>query len=141
MLYQLYYSVSVTWNGSTITGPVLIYLNEILVDSYDTVDIGDPNRPGVLICRSEDRARVGWHFTDGVTVPAAPTVSSESFKQIRTGEEVIPSLSRLSLNSEGINQADTRTNGLWHCRLNDNGTSSYDAQISVGIFSGCKYSL
>ena len=132
--------MSVTWNGTTITGPVLIYLDEILVDDHTTTAIGNPNRPGALICRSEDTARVSWHYTDGIFVDTAPTSSTSTFKQIRTGEGVIPSVSRLSLNREGVVRTDPRTNGLWHCRLNAMGVresqgSTYDEQINVGIYS------
>ena len=133
MSAQLHYAVSVTWNGSTITGPVLIYLDEILVDSHTTTDIGDPNRPGALICRSEDRATVSWHFTDGILVTVAPTPSSTTFKQVKSGTGVIPGVSRLSLNRENIDRTDNRTNGLWHCRLNTG--STYDEQVDVGIFN------
>ena len=127
--------VSVTWNGSTITGPVLIYLDEILVDSHNTTEIGDPNRPGALICRSEDRARVSWHFTRG------SIVGGSTFKQIRTGAEVTPSLSRLSGNRENAEATAVDFNGVWHCRLNafgvrdDHEDSGYEEQINVGIFS------
>ena len=124
--------MSVTWNGRTITGPVLIYLDEILVDSYNTTAIGDPDRQGALICRSEDRAGVNWLFTDNKIVSTAPTNSFTTFKQIRTSEGVIPSISRFSLNKENFVEGINRTNGLWHCRLNAMGQVE---QIHVGIYS------
>ncbi len=62
------------------------------MDSEDTTAIGDPNRPGALICRSEDRARVSWHFTNGVIVSTAPT-RFLTYKQIRTKQGVTPSVS------------------------------------------------
>ena len=128
-----YFSVSVTWNGSTITGPVLIFIDEILVD---TTAVGDPNRPGALICRSEDSGRASWHFPDGIIVTPQESSSSETFRQIRTEEGV----SRLSLSREGVEATNVEANGVWHCRLNafgvrDSHTHGYDEQINVGIFS------
>ena len=118
----------------TITGPVLIYLHEILVDSHTTTHIGDPNRQGALICRSEDSTRVSWHFTDGAFISPAPTSNTTIIKQIRTVEGATPSVSRLSRNRVFFYYNDP-TNGLWHCRLNARGESAYDEQINVGIYS------
>ena len=128
-----------TWNGSTVTGPVLIYLDEILVDNHETATIGDPNRPGALICRSEGRARVSWHFTTGIFVSDAPRDDARAFIQTRTREGVTPSVSRLSL-SRDIETNSTDHNGLWQCRLNAEGVrdthgSTFEEQISVGIYS------
>ena len=117
-----------TWNGSNITGPVLIYLDEILVDDSTTAAIGDPDRAGALICRSEDRARVSWHFTNGTLVSTESTA-----KQIRTGKRVVPSVSRLSLSREGVVVVGS-ANGLWHCCLDSQG-GTFDEQINVGIYS------
>lgn len=126
-----------TWNGTAITGPVLIYLDEILVDSHNTTDIDDPNRSGALICRSDDRARVSWQFTDGTFVTTAPTTSRTTFIQIRTGEGVIPSVSRLSLNRESITRNDGEVNGELHCGLNADHSQSAAIyrEVQVGIYS------
>ncbi len=116
---------------------MLIYSDEIFLDSDTT--IGDPNRPGALICRSEDRARVSWHYTRGQIVRNA--IDNDTFKQIRTGEGVTPSVSRLALNRENTEIPNTDLNGVWHCRLNgvnvkdSHMNSRYDEQINVGIFS------
>ena len=132
--------MSVTWNGSTITGPVLIYLDEILVDSYNTTDIGDPNRPGALICKSENRgSNATWHFADGVLVSIASTSSTTTFKQIRAREGMMSRLS-LSRRQFAYHHRDiyVRFNGAWHCRLNAIRNNIYytvfDQQINVGIF-------
>ena len=128
--------MSVTWNGSTITGPVLIYLDEILVDNYTTAMIGDPNRPGALVCRSEGSARVSWHFTDGVIVSDAPRNDSRTFIQTRTGTQ---NVSRLSLSKENVTTIRIQQNGVWHCRLNAMRehfySSYYEEQINVDIFT------
>ena len=124
--------MTVTWNGSIITGPVLIYVDEIIVNDYRTVVIGEPNRPGALVCRSEDKARVTWYFTDSNIVSVAPRNNERGYIQTRTGENVIPSLSRLSLGREGISNDEAHLNGLWFCRLNADGSS---IRMYVGIFS------
>ncbi len=127
-----------TWNGTNITGPVLIYTDELPVDPSANT-IGDPNSPGTLICRSEDRARVSWHYARGATVRNA--IYNDTYKAIRTGERVTPSLSQLSLNRENTEINNVDLNGIWHCRLNAVGirdsdsNSGYDEQINVGIFS------
>ena len=120
-----------TWNGTTITGPELIYVDEILAN---TTEIGDPNRPGALICRSDYSGRVSWHFPSGITVTPHNS-SNATFRQIRTQEGVLPSLSRLTPSREGVVDTRADANGVWHCRLNAVGVSGYDGQINVGIFS------
>ena len=125
--------MSVTWNGSTISGPVLIYVDEIPVDNYRTAEISERDiRPGDLVCRSQGRARVSWYFTDGVVVSATPLSESKGYIQTRTRENEVPSLSRLSLGRESVFNTEPRQNGLWHCRLNDNEMTN---EINVGIFS------
>ena len=46
------YIVTVTWNGTTITGPVLIFQDELVRD--DRTDVLATPRDGTLICRSEN---------------------------------------------------------------------------------------
>ncbi len=131
-----FFVVSVTWNGTTITGPVLIYSDELPVNpSANTT--GDPNRPGALICRSEDETRVSWHFINGFFVRGPEF--TDTFKQIRTGEGVTPSLAQLLLNRENTERTNPSLNGVWHCRLNssplrDGENSEFQEQINVGIF-------
>ena len=125
--------MSVTWNGTTITGPLLIYLDEILVD---TTEIGDPNRLGALICRSEGSGRVSWHFPDGIMVTHNRSISA-TFKQIISMSSTV---SRFTLSREGVVATNPGANGVWHCRLNamgvrDSHGSTYDEQVNVGIFS------
>ncbi len=118
----------VTWNGTTLTGPVLIYSDELPVNRSAST-IGDPNSPGALICTSEDRARVSWHYTKGVTVRNA--ILNDTFKAIGTGEGV----SQLLLNRQNTEGSNPDLNGVWHCRLNAREPNLYDGQINVGIFS------
>ena len=127
-----------TWNGTTITGPVLIYSDEILQDTFNVtgsdpgpgVTIGDPNRPGALICRSEERAQVGWDLPSSFDYFGRPIFSAYVYVQVRTGASVIPSLSRLYVNIPSIVERGV-FNGLWLCRLN----ASPDGEVHVGIFA------
>ena len=118
-------TVTVTWNGTTISSPVLIYQDDIVTDNRDV--LATPVMDGTLICRSENQARVGWHFANGGALTTSPDFH---FRQIRTEAGVTPSVSRLSAN--GPNQMDPRdlANGLWSCRL-DSGVSG---AVSVGVF-------
>ncbi len=100
--------------------------------------IGDLNGPGALICRSEDRTRVSWHYTSGQIVRGPEY--TDTFKAIRTGAGVTPSLAQLLLNGENTEINNIDLNGVWHCRLNaspelDVINSQFEEQINVGIFS------
>ena len=109
-------------NGSSVTGPVLIYQDEILFDNVTLpLTIGDPNRSGALVCRSENSARnVRWHLPHHPQVTIAMAGQEyHSFKQILGNA----SLSRLSINEEGIARDDGVSNGLWTCR--ESGTANY----------------
>ena len=111
----LMFAVSVTWNGTTLTGPTLIYLDEILVDGTDTqnLTIGDPNRPGALVCRSETRPQAEWRDALGDAFQPIPFYTGD-IQQIRNSEN-IPNLSRLSRRTEII---ESFLNGLFTCRVN-----------------------
>ena len=52
--------VTVTWNGTTIAGPVLIFQDVLVRD--DRTNVLTTPLDGTLICRSEIQTRVGWHF-------------------------------------------------------------------------------
>ncbi len=126
-----------TWNGTTITSlvprPVLIYIDELTLDlSANT--IADPNSPGALICRSEDRATVSWHFIMGVIVRGPANSATDDFKAISTMEGATPSVSQLLQNRANFELTNTNLNGVWHCRLNAVGESGFEEQINVGIF-------
>ena len=58
--------MTVTWNGTTISGPVLIFQDELVRD--DRTDVLATPVDGTLICISENQARVGWHYADGSLV-------------------------------------------------------------------------
>ncbi len=120
-----------TWNGTIITGPVLIYRDELLINPNATT-IGDPNGAGVLICKSEDSASISWHYIDGFRVRGPQFI--DTFQVITT--QGTPSLSQLLLNNAGTNELDSANlNGLWHCRLNAGEQNEFDEEVNVGIFS------
>ena len=68
----LFCVVSVTWNGTRVTGPILIYHDEILAaDPTNSVQIND-TAPGTLICTSANGAVSGiasWHLPNNAAVP------------------------------------------------------------------------
>ena len=117
-----------TWNGTNITGPVLIYQNELVVDDSDSPTATSKN--GILICKDQARAQVGWHSATGSSIHE--NNKNHDFRQIRTGPGMTPSVSRLSVN-EDVSRNDTVTNGLWTCRLN--GSASVPTPFPVGIYN------
>ena len=88
------YTVTVTWNGTTITGPVLIFQDELVRDERTNV-LATP-MDGTVICRSENQAQVGWHFTNNVLLSTSS--ATNHFRQRRTSSSATPSVSRLTTN-------------------------------------------
>ena len=121
------FTVTVTWNGTTITGPVLIFQDELIRD--DCTNVLATPRNGTVICRSENRAQVGWHYSNGGLVSTAST--SNHFRQRRTGSSATPSVSRLTTNRPDETLTSAAANGLWTCRLN----GSLDEAVPVGIYA------
>ena len=119
--------MTVTWNGTAITGPVLIYQDELVVDNRADPE-ASPVRDGTLICRSEDQVQVGWHLPGGRGV----FQFSGDFRQTKTDSTATPSVSRLSVSSEDVSRDDYQTNGLWTCRLNGHATTP--TPVAVGIY-------
>ena len=127
--------MTATWNGTTITDPVLIYQDEIISDNRDNVET-DPPLDGTLICRHETLAQVGWHFANGQALSYTSTINH--FRQRRTGTTTTPSVSRLTTNQEDQPLENVIANGLWTCRLD----GAVSGAIPVGIYvrGGGKYS-
>ena len=115
-----------TWNGTTITGPELIYQDEIISDNRVNVETDDPLN-GTLICRHETQAQVGWHFANG---QALTTDLNFHFRQRRTGTSATPSVSRLTTNRPNQPFENIIANGLWTCRLD----GVFNSAIPVGIY-------
>jgi hypothetical protein len=117
----------VIWNGVSVTGPVLVFQDEIAV--YSTVpefsSLDDPGS-GALLCRSETRATAGWHLTDGSFINMH---SSPAFHQRTTVAGAIPSEAALVRYTDRTVSTDNH-NGLWTCRLND----ASETPASVGVY-------
>ena len=122
------FTVTVTWNGTTITGPVLIFQDELVRDDRTNV-LATPIRDGTVRCRSENQAQVGWHFASGALI--SPTSTTNHFRQRRTATSAIPSVSRLTTNRPDEALTSAAANGLWTCRLN----GSFTGAVPVGIYT------
>ena len=125
--------MTVTWNGTTITGPVLIYQDELVRD--DRTNVLATPVDGTLICRSENQAQVGWHFaptsTTGTGGLVQTSTSSNHFRQRRTSSSATPSVSRLTTNRPDEALTSAAANGLWSCRLN----AGFSTTVPVGIYA------
>lgn len=115
--------MSATWNGTTISGPVLIYQDELVPDgrALDATPID-----GTLICRSEDYAYPGWYVPTGGLLFY---LYHEDFTETRSGNRV-PGVSRMSVHSNDI--ISTGMSGLWTCRGRP---TDGPAPIPVGIYA------
>ena len=108
--------VNVTWNGTNITGPVLIYHDEIIVDPGPTYSIGDITAPGALVCTSETTAyRASWRPSDHRFFYDVNSgrISTTVLNQIRTAADATPNRGRLSRANETVNPSAPNQNGLW----------------------------
>ena len=119
--------MTVTWNGTTITGPVLIFQDELVRD--DRTNVLATPRDGTLICRSENQAQVGWHFAN--TQLVSPISTNNHFRQRRPSSSATPSVSRLTTNIPDEALTSAAANGLWSCRLNGNLITA----VPVGIYA------
>ena len=121
------YIVTVTWDGTTIIGPVLIFQDELVRDDRTNVLVTPMD--GTVVCRSENQAQVGWHLANGGFV--STTSTTNHFRQRRTSTSATPSVSRLTTNRPGEALTSAAANGLWTCRLNGN----FFTAITVGIYA------
>ena len=117
---------TVTWNDTTITGPVLIFQDELVRD--DRTNVLATPVDGTVICRSENQAQVGWHFANGVFILSSTT---NHFRMRRTSSSATPSVSRLTTNRPDEVLTSAAANGLWSCRLN----GGFSTAVPVGIYA------
>ena len=105
--------MTLTWNGTVITGPILIYHDEISDDLTTVPTVGNSNGPGDLVCRSENHEEARWRHPRGFSVP-----TSGNYRQVRSAAGV-PSLSRLStpIDGEEPTNSNVIVNGLWICQV------------------------
>ena len=136
-----YFAVSLTFNGTNFTGPILIYHDEISSNSTIPTDENSDGTdgPGDLVCRSASIGQTFWRYPNGSTLPSN---TSEDFYQVRTplsNPQTHPFLARLSTIDSLDMTNFTTMNGLWFCPL---GNTIYiedqdviDSFIYVGIYS------
>ena len=134
VLVIIYFAVSVIFNGTTITGPILIYHDEIGSDTTIPTD-ENSNGPGDLVCRSTSVGRTFWRYPSGGNVREG---TSEDFYQMRTDPQTYPYLARL-YTMDYLDSTDSAINGLWICALGGTGDISVqdviDSYIYVGIYN------
>ena len=127
--YPALLAVSVVWNGTVVTGPILIYHDEILLD-HDTVPtVGNSADPGDLVCRSENHEEARWRNPNGHNVPR-----TGNYRQVHSAAGV-PSLSRLSIPNTLTGNDVT---GLWICQVVNSNISDEDILENfnyVGIYN------
>ena len=123
------FTVTVTWNGTAITGPVLIFQDELVRD--DRTNVLATPVDGTVICRSENQAQVGWHLANGSIVQAGTTGNQLRQRRTSSSTTSTPSVSRLSTNRSDGALTSTAANGLWTCRLN----GGFTGAVPVGIYA------
>ena len=125
---QIVSPVYVTWNGTRITGPILIFQDEIqVINSTSLHDINSSNQPGALVCGSQSSSVVAWYMSDGTRVPDFP---AEAFFQ-QTRETINgSSLAQLSRGVNSERNISDLFSGLWMCKVNG---SSY-GEVVVAIY-------
>ena len=113
--YIITCTVRVTWKGSVINGPKLIYQDEM--------------NDNLLECVSSIQAQVGWHYAGGQLV--STTSMTNHYRQERTSTGEIPSRAKLIANRPNDALTSTAGNGLWSCRLN----AGFPGAVPVGIYA------
>ena len=94
------------WEGETITGPILIYHDEITTDTTTPTD-DNSNDSGDLVCRSENVGRTFWRDPRGSTQGSFNTIRTPSTDPVQNH----PFLARLvSVDSVLASDSHYRTN-------------------------------
>ena len=111
--------MTVTWNGTLVTGPILIYHDEVRFDGNDNPMLGDLDGPGALVCRSQTRPRAHWRRASGAFFNNTDQEHLADINQIQNGRLDVPSFARLS---RGTNTSSTDNyDGLILCRADARG--------------------
>ena len=131
--------VFATWNGTRITGPVLIYHDEIIVDPGPTYSFGDIAAPGALVCTSETTIRASWRRADHGFFSDVDrgAISTTNLNQIRTAATANPNRGRLSRDNENVNPSVAHQNGLWCCRVSGGGSAFVFAGVYLRGMGEC----
>ena len=129
------------WNGEEITGPILIFHDEITVDPSGTP--GNPSTytlgtfqdtGGNLFCVATGRPRVSWRLANGnfrSDVNLAGIQPFSGYQIVRNDGQAVPSFARLTRESSSTNPTASNLNGLWTCRV---GAEPQDAQVVLDNF-------
>ena len=131
------FAVSLIFNGITITGPILIYHDEIGSDTaIPTVENSDG--PGDLVCRFASIGRTFWRCPTGNSVSSTTSADFYNVRTPSSDSQAYPFLARLST-IDFLNSIDSAINGLWFCALGFTGDIEdqdvIDSFIYVGIYS------
>ena len=128
--------MSVIWNGTVVTGPILIYHDEITDDLTTVPTVEDSNGPGEsdLVCKSENHEEARWRHPRGFSVS-----TGGNYRQVRSAAGV-PSLSRLStpIDGEQPTNGNVVVNGLWICQVVNSSIPDQDILENfnyVGIYN------
>ena len=119
--------VTVTWNGTDITGDIVLIYHEELYGSPGLSNITDPNGSGRLICTGTSETPT-WRFTDGGSITFSTT---GTFIQTRETDNRWTRVARNdNVHALPITNPDerSRTNGLWHCTV-------AETTVHVGVYS------
>ena len=103
---------ALTWNGTEVTEPILIFQDELIFGGTSDPVLGDVNAPGALVCRSQI---VQPHWRDVIGNDRIPT-NNGVIRVIETASGVTPGFSQLIRGSEAGLTSDDR-NGLITCRV------------------------
>ena len=118
--------MSVTWNRSTITGPILIYHHEILRNA--SIDLASMIPSSALHCSSETNPGVTWRTPLGDIAATPMILINPGFYQTKTSDTVTPSISVLVTRvTTTLLESPINPDGLWSCRLNG-------ASVAVGLY-------
>ena len=119
--------VTVTWNGTDITGDIVLIYHEELYGSPGPSPITDPNGPGRLICTGTSGTPT-WRLTNGDSISES---SNGRYIQTRGTANRWTQLARNNnFYALPITNPDERSlaNGLWQCTVG--GTT-----VHVGVYS------
>ena len=102
-----------TWNGSAITGPVLIFWDELPLARH-TATVGDVNSAGALVCRS-DQGTPTWFVPLSRTVPLVATLinSPQDFVQAKSSGKT-----RLFRGKDVEDISNRLLNAVFFCKYN-----------------------
>ena len=124
----LHFLVYITWNGTRVTNASLVYYDEIssghgpIVGGRATDKIDEPDS-GTLVCRSQVRRKLTWHFPNGNRVNNQRIASLEHLHRS-------PYIVRIQRNRRDDPTPESDESGLWTCRDNGN----INGAVHVAVF-------